>query len=170
MNPKVLRIIFIILCAAFLFQIGTSFADNSALPSGELQPGTASGKLSVNVQTFKMRFAYVRRMEKADGAEGATYLVLLTDRKFPHDLSKLTRFEIEKWMDRYDLHGISLGVDEHQNLIFLDVLRSPKMIIDTQYAPEDRKQGQVVGRIYTNGEVRYFRNRVKFDIKFNAKL
>jgi len=170
MNPKVLRILFIIFCVPFLLQNGTNYADNIALPSGELQPGTASGKLSVNGQTFKMRYAYVRLTEKEDGAEGAAYLVLLTDRKFPQNLSKLTRFELEKWMDRYDLHGIDLGIDEQQNVIFLDVLRAPRMIIDTHYTPEDRKQGQVAGRIYTKGEVRYFRNRVKFEIKFKAKL
>jgi hypothetical protein len=170
MNTKVLRMILFVFCLAFLLQNEPNYADNTALPSGELQPGTASGKLSVNVQTFKMRFAYITRTQKEDGAEGAAYLILVTDRKFPHDLSKLTRFEIEKWMDRSDLHGIDLGVDEHQNLIFLDVLRAPKMIIDAQYSPGDRKQGQVAGRVYTNGEVRYFRNRVKFDIKFNAKL
>lgn len=170
MNTKVLRIILIIFCFTFLLQNEPNYADTAALPSGELQPGTASGKLKVNQQTFKIRYAYLRRMEKEDGAEGAAYLVLLTDRKFPRDLSKFSRFELQKWIDRYDLHGIDIGIDEQQNLIFFDVLPAPKMIIEAQFAPEDRKQGQVAGRIYTNGEVRYFRNKIKFDIKFNAKL
>ena len=169
MRANAIRIIFISFIAVFLLQANTNFAANDE-SSDTLQPGSASGKIKVNQQTFKMRYAYVRRMEKEGGAECAAYLVLLTDRKFPFDLSKLTRFEIGKYMDRNDNHGIDIGIDEHQNLTFIDVLRAPKMIIDAQFAPGDRKQGQVEGRVYTNGEVRYFRNKVEFDIKFFAKL
>jgi len=169
MRTNIVRIILIVFVGIFLLQTNIHSASINE-SSDSLQPGTASGKLKVNQQTFKMRYSYIRRMEKEGGAGGAAYLVLLTDRKFPFDLSKLTRFEIDKYMDRQDLHGIDIGIDEHQNLTFIDVLRAPKMIIDAQFAPGDRKQGQVEGRVYTNGEVRYFRNKVEFDIKFFAKL
>jgi hypothetical protein len=169
MNANLLRIIFITFCFALLVQVA-NFADTPSLPTTELEPGTASGKLKVDIQTFKMNYAYVRRIEKDDESKGQSYLVLITNRKFPYDLSKLTRFEIGKYMERYDLNGIDIGIDEQQNLTFIDVLRAPVMIIDAQFAPGDRKQGQVAGRVYTNGEVRYFGKKVKFDIKFNAKL
>lgn len=169
MRTNIVQIILIVFVGISLLQTNINSASISE-SSDSLQPGTASGKLKVNQQTFKMRYSYIRPMEKEGGAEGAAYLVLLTDRKFPFDLSKLTRFEIGKYIDRQDLHGIDIGIDEHQNLTFIDVLRAPKMIIDAQFAPGDRKQGQVEGRVYTNGEVRYFRNKVEFDIKFFAKL
>ena len=169
MRTNIVRITLIVFVGILFLQTNIHSASISE-SSDSLQPGTASGKLKVNQQTFKMRYAYVRLMEKESGAEGAAYLVLLTDRKFPFDLSKLTRFEIGKYMDRQDLHGIDIGIDEHQNLTFIDVLRAPKMIIDAQFAAGDRKQGQVEGRVYTNGEVRYFRNKVQFDSKFFAKL
>jgi hypothetical protein len=167
MKVNIVRIILISFIAVFLLQTNINLAATDE-SSGLLQPGTASGKLKVNVQTFKMKFAYMRSIEKEDGAEGASYLVLVTNRKFPYDLSKLTRFELDKYMQRSDVQGIDIGIDEHQNLMFIDILRAPKMIIDAQFAPEDRKQGRVAGRIFTNGEVRYFRNKVKFNAKLQS--
>jgi hypothetical protein len=169
MKAKTLTLGLAILVIIFLQQTSINSATTNQ-PSGPLQPGSASGKLAVNVQTFKLKYAYARTIEAEQGSEGASILVLLTNRKFPQDLSKLTRFEIGKWMDRYDLHGIDFGLNEQKNLMFLDVLRAPNMIITAQFEPGDRKQGEVSGRIYTNGEIRYFRNRVKFDLKFNAKI
>jgi hypothetical protein len=157
-----------ILILLFLLCSENNYAD-SPFTQDNLKPGTASGKLSLNVQTFKMKYTYVTKTQE-DDKSGAVYLVLVTNRKFPYDLSKLTRFEIGRYMERYDLYGIDFGFDDQQNLIFVDVLRAPNMIVAAQFEPAQRKQGQIAGRIYTEGEVRYFRNRVKFDIKFNAKL
>jgi hypothetical protein len=164
MKKNTLRTIFTIFCLVFLLQNENNFATTSE-SSDELQPGMATGKLSVNVQTFKMKYAYARRQ-----SEGSEYLVLLTNRPFPQDLSKIVRFELNKYAVRYDLQGVALGIDNNQQLVFIDVLRAPRMILTAEFQFDPEKEGSIEGRVYTNGEVRYFRNKVKFDLRFNAKV
>jgi hypothetical protein len=166
MKKNTLRIIFTIFCLVFLLQDENNFATTPE-PSGELEPGMATGKLSVNVQTFKMKYAYARR--QSEGSEAA-YLVLLTNRPFPQDLSKIVRFELNKYAVRYDLEGVAFGIDNNQQLVFIDVLRAPKMILTAEFQFDPEKEGSIEGRVYTNGEVRYFRNKVQFDLRFNAKI
>jgi hypothetical protein len=166
MKENTLRIIFTIFCLVFLLQDENNSA-TSAQPSDELQPGMATGRLSVNIQTFKMKYAYARRQsEKSEAA----YLVLLTNRPFREDLSKIVRFELNKYAVRYDLQGVAFGIDNNQQLVFIDILRSPRMILSSEFQVEPEKEGSIEGRVFTNGEVRYFRNKVNFDLRFNAKI
>ncbi|MCI0445109.1 hypothetical protein L0152_18110 [bacterium] len=165
MKKNTLRIIFTILCLVFLLQNENNFATTSE-SSEELQPGIATGKLSINVQTFKMKYAYARR--QSEGSEAA-YLVLLTNRPFPQDLSKIVRFELNKYAVRYDLQGVAFGIDNNQQLVFIDILRV-KMILPVEFQIDPEKEGSIEGRVYTDGEIRYFRDKVKFDLRFNAKI
>jgi len=164
MKKNILRTICTIFCLVFLLQNENNFATTSE-SSDELESGMATGKLSVNVQTFKMKYAYVRRQ-----SEGSEYLVLLTNRPFPQDLSKIVRFELNKYAVRYDLQGVAFGIDKNQQLVFIDVLRAPRMILTAEFQFDPEKEGSIEGRVYTNGEIRYFRNKVKFDLRFNAKI
>jgi hypothetical protein len=164
MKKNTLRIIFTIFCLVFLLQNENNFATIPEF-SDELQPGMAIGKLSVDVQTFKMKYAYARRQS---GSEAA-YLVLLTNRPFPQDLSKIVRFDLNKYAARYDLQGVAIGIDNNQQLVFIDVLRT-KMILPVEFQFEPEKEGSIEGRVYTNGEIRYFRTKVNFDLRFNAKI
>lgn len=166
MNSKTLQVMLALFVFLFLLQNENNFATTSE-SSDELQPGMATGKLSINVQTFKMKYAYARR--QSEGSEAA-YLVLLTNRPFPQDLSKLVRFELNKYAVRYDLQGVAFGIDNNQQLVFIDVLRAPNMISYSEFQIEPEKEGSIEGRVYTNGEIRYFRNKVKFDLRFNAKI
>lgn len=165
MKLNTLRIIFTIFCLVFLLQNENNFAANLP-PSEEMAPGTAAGKLSINVQTFKMKYAYARRQSEGEAA----YLILLTNRPFPQDLSKIVRFELNKYAVRYDVQGVAFGVDKNQQLVFIDILRAPRMLSSAEFQIEPENEGSIEGRVYTNGEVRYFRNKVKFDLKFNAKI
>jgi hypothetical protein len=165
MKINVLRAVLTVICLVVLLQNQNNFADTPQ-PTGELVAGTASGKLKVNVQTFKMKYAYART--QSDGE--AAYLVLLTNRPFPLDLSKIVRFELNKYAVRYDFQGVAFGIDKNQQLVFIDILRAPKMISSCEFQIEPEKDGSIEGRVYTNGEIRYFRNRVEFDLKFNAKI
>ena len=166
MKTNALRIISTIFCLAFLLQNENNFATTYVL-SDDLESGTSTGKLSVNTQTFKMKYAYARR--QTDGNE-AIYLVLLTNRPFKQDLSKIVRFELDEYALRYDFQGVAIGIDKNQQLVFIDVLRAPKMILTAQFEFDPEKDGSIEGRVYTNGQIRYFRNKVKFDLKFNAKI
>ncbi|MCI0617019.1 hypothetical protein L0244_28925 [bacterium] len=165
MKKNTLRIIFTIFYLAFLLHNENNFATTSE-SSDELQPGIATGKLSINVQTFKMKYAYARR--QSEGSEAA-YLVLLTNRPFPQDLSKIVRFELNKYAVRYDLQGVAFGIDNNQQLVFIDILRV-KMILPVEFQIDPEKEGSIEGRVYTDGEIRYFRDKVKFDLRFNAKI
>lgn len=164
MRANPLRIIFAILCLVFLLQ--NNYFAATPEPSDELKPGTAAGKLKVNIQTFKMKYAYARRQNDSE----AEYLVLLTNRPFPPDLSKIVRFELNKYAVRYDLQGVALGIDKNQQLVFIDVLRAPRMISSSEFQIEPEKDNSIEGRVYTNGEIRYFRTKVEFDLKFNAQI
>ncbi len=165
MKKNTLRIIFTIFCLLFLLQNENNFATTSEI-SDELQPGMATGKLLLDVQTFKMKYAYARR--QSDDSKAA-YLVLLTNRPFRQDLSKIVRFELNKYAARYDLQGVALGIDNNQQLVFIDILRT-KMILPVEFQFEPVKEGSIEGRVYTNGEIRYFRTKVNFDLRFNAKI
>lgn len=166
MKKNTLRTIFTIFCLVFLLQNENNFATTSESPD-ELEPGMSTGKLSVNVQTFKMKYAYARRQSESNDA---AYLVLLTNRPFPQDLSKIVRFELDKYAVRYDFQGVAIGIDNNQQLVFIDVLRAPKMILTAEFQFDPEKDDSIEGRVYTNGEIRYFRNKVKFDLRFNAKI
>jgi hypothetical protein len=165
MKKNTLRIIFTIFCLVFLLQNENNFATIPEF-SDELEPGIATGKLSLDVQTFKMKYAYARR--QSDGSKAA-YLVLLTNRPFRQDLSKIVRFELNKYAVRYDLQGVALGIDNNQQLVFIDILRT-KMILPAKFQFDPEKEGSIEGRVYTNGVIRHFGTKVNFDLRFNAKI
>ena len=166
MKANILRIILTIFCVAFLLQHENNFAATPETSEG-MKPGTASGKLSVNVQTFKMKYAYARKQPEDNEA---VYLVMVTNRPFPLDFSKFTRFELDKYAVRYDFQGVALGIDKDQHLVFIDILRLERMIGNAQFHMEPITEDSIEGTVYTNKEIRFLRNKVKFNITFNAKL
>jgi hypothetical protein len=132
-----------------------------------LVPGTATGQLTVDNQTFNIKHAYVKRTK--DEKDKPAFLVLLTDRNFPEDLSRLDRLDLNKYAARYDLRGLVIGIDENHKLFFIDILRVTTITGTAQFKPSSTEPGVIEGRVYTNGQKQFFNNKFEFDISFSVK-
>jgi hypothetical protein len=152
------RFIFLILIVLFLTSSGTVIS--SDLP----EPGTASGELKVNSQAFYIKHAYVKKTKDSG------YLVLLTNRPFREDLSKLDRLDLNKYANRYDIQGVAIGIDEkNQSLSFIDILRLKMITEAVEFKPSSNEEGLIAGKLTTNGEKQFINNKFELDITFSVK-
>lgn len=161
--------IFIIFILLFVIQIGignTSTSNSSA----SVEPGTASGKLKVNGQAFFIKHAYAKKTKyRQDDTNKTSFLVLLTNRPFPEDLSKLDRLDLNRFANRYDIQGVVIGIDENQHLLFTDILRLRIITGAVKFKPSANEESLIEGRLYTEGEKQFFNDKFEFDITFSVK-
>jgi hypothetical protein len=157
------RFILGIFIVFFLFHVKNSSSEISEA----LKPGTSTGQLTVNNQTFNIKHAYVKKT-KAEKDEIA-FLVLLTNRPFPEDLSTLNRIDLNKRAQRYDLQGVVIGLDKNQSLSFTDILRLRTITAAVKFDSSTNESGSIEGRLYTNGEKQFLNDKFEIDITFSAK-
>ena len=162
--------IFIISIVLFVIQIGignTSISNSSVA----MKPGTASGKLKVNGQAFFIKYAYAKKTNyRQDDTNKTAFLVLLTNRPFPEDLSKLDRLDLNRFANRYDIQGVVIGIDENQYLLFTDILRLTTITGAIKFKSSVNEEGLIEGRLYTEGEKQFLNDKFEFDITFSVKL
>ena len=159
-NHRFILGIFIIF---FLVHIKTSASEISE----PLKPGTSTGQLTVNNQSFNIKHAYVKKTK--DDKDEVAFLILLTNRPFPEDLSSLDRLDLNKRTQRYDLQGVVVGIDKNHNLLYTDILRLTTITGTVKFNPSTNESGLIEGRLYTNGEKQFFNDEFEIDIVFSVK-
>ncbi|HSE43164.1 MAG TPA: hypothetical protein VLH08_20570 [Acidobacteriota bacterium] len=139
-------------------------------PYESLPPGKATGRIKVNAQGFLIKYAYARKSiaEKED-KDKADYIILLTNRTFPEDFSKIDRFEISRYAARYDLQGLLIGVNKDRQLVFADILRLRSITGSVEFKPSSNEDDLIEGRLYTNGQQQYLHLKYEIDITFSTK-
>lgn len=161
--------IFIIFIVLFVMQIGISNTSTSN-SSASVKPGTASGKLKVNEQAFFIKHAYAKKTKyRQDATNKTAFLVLLTNRPFREDLSKLDRLDLNRFAIRHDIQGVVIGIDENQHLLFNDILRLTTITGAAEFKPSANEEGLIEGRLYTEGKKQFFDDKFEFDITFSVK-
>jgi hypothetical protein len=142
----------------------------AAEPIETVAPGTASGRIKINAQGFLLKYAVARKsITEKEYKDKADYVILLTNRPFPEDLSTIDRFEMTRYATRYDLQGLLIGVNKDRQLVFADILRVRTNAARILFKPSSNEDDSIEGRIYTNGQEQDFRLKYEIDVTFSAK-
>jgi hypothetical protein len=140
-------------------------------PSESITPGTATGRLKVNDQAFFIKYAYARKsLAEKEDKDKAAYVILLTNRPFPEDFSKIDRLEINRYVSRYDLQGLIIGINENRDLVFADILRVRSIIGRVDFESTSNAEGLIKGTLSTEGQQRIFDLKYEIDVTFSVKL
>jgi hypothetical protein len=153
-----------------LFFVGTQIPLFAAADQIEtVAPGTATGRIKINAQGFLIKHAYARKsITDKEYKDKADYIILLTNRPFPEDFSKIDRFDINRYATRYDLQGLLIGVNKDRQLVFVDILRVRTNIDQVQFKSSANEDDSIEGRVYTNVQEQDFRLKYEIDVTFNV--
>jgi hypothetical protein len=162
--------LFTIVSILFLIAAGNTLTAETD-SSESLGPGKATGRIKIDEQGFLIKHVYARKsIVGKEDKDKAEYVILLTNRPFPEDFSKIDRLDINRYVARYDLNGLIIGLDANRDLVFADILRVRSITGSLNFRLLSDENGVIEGRLFTNGQQQYFGLKYEIDVTFSAKL